>query len=69
MARVTPPSERAAGVRARMVFWFTGRALGRLAGRPAHPDRSSSRFGSTPTFPGCCAARPNTADLRDHLLW
>lgn len=39
MARVTPPSERAAGVRARMVFWFTTRALGRLAGRPAHPDR------------------------------
>jgi AhpD family alkylhydroperoxidase len=22
-----------------MVFWFTGRALSRLAGRPAHPDR------------------------------
>jgi AhpD family alkylhydroperoxidase len=22
-----------------MVFWFTTRALGRLAGRPAHPDR------------------------------
>jgi 4-carboxymuconolactone decarboxylase len=22
-----------------MVFWFTGRALARLAGRPAHPDR------------------------------
>jgi AhpD family alkylhydroperoxidase len=39
MARVTLPSEREAGVRARMVFWFTGRALGRLAGRPAHPDR------------------------------
>jgi AhpD family alkylhydroperoxidase len=39
MARVTPPPERGAGVRARMVFWFTGRALSRLAGRPAHPDR------------------------------
>jgi AhpD family alkylhydroperoxidase len=39
MARVTPPSERGAGMRARMVFWFTGRALGRLAGRPEHPDR------------------------------
>ncbi len=39
MARVTPLSERGAGVRARMAFWFTGRALGRLAGRPAHPDR------------------------------
>lgn len=39
MARVTAPSERAAGVRARMVFWFTRCALGRLAGRSAHPDR------------------------------
>jgi AhpD family alkylhydroperoxidase len=39
MARVTPPSGRAAGLPARLVFWFTGRALGRLAGRPAHPDR------------------------------
>ena len=39
MARVTPPSGRAAGARARMVFWFTERALRRLAGRPAHPDR------------------------------
>jgi 4-carboxymuconolactone decarboxylase len=26
-------------VRARIVYWFTGRALSRLAGRPAHPDR------------------------------
>jgi AhpD family alkylhydroperoxidase len=39
MARVTPPSRRAAGARARLVFWFTRRALARLAGRPAHPDR------------------------------
>jgi AhpD family alkylhydroperoxidase len=39
MARVTPPSGRAAGARARTVFWFTERALRRLAGRPAHPDR------------------------------
>jgi AhpD family alkylhydroperoxidase len=39
MARVASPSGHAAGVRARMVFWFTRRALARLAGRPAHPDR------------------------------
>jgi AhpD family alkylhydroperoxidase len=39
MARVTLPSGRAAGAMARMVFWFTERALRRLAGRPAHPDR------------------------------
>ncbi len=39
MVRVTPPSGRAAGLRVRVVFWFTGRALRRLAGRPAHPDR------------------------------
>jgi hypothetical protein len=32
MARVAPPSERRAGVRARTVFWFTGRGLGRRAG-------------------------------------
>lgn len=39
MARVTPPSRRATGLRARAVFWFTARALGRLAGRPTHPNR------------------------------
>jgi AhpD family alkylhydroperoxidase len=39
MTRVTPPSGRGAGVRARILFWFTGRALSRLAGRPAYPDR------------------------------
>jgi alkylhydroperoxidase family enzyme len=39
MARATPPRERAAGVRARTAFWLTGRPLGQLAGRPAHPDR------------------------------
>jgi AhpD family alkylhydroperoxidase len=39
MARVIPPAERGAGVRARMVFWFTRRTLGRLAGQPARPDR------------------------------
>lgn len=37
MARVAPPSRR--GIRARTVFWFTGRALRRLAGRPVRPDR------------------------------
>ncbi len=37
MARVAPAPAR--GVRARMVFWFTGRALSRLAGRPADPER------------------------------
>jgi AhpD family alkylhydroperoxidase len=39
MGRVTPLPKREAGVRARMVFWFTDRALSRLAGRPAHPNR------------------------------
>jgi AhpD family alkylhydroperoxidase len=39
MARVMPPSDRSIGVRARTVFWFTRRALGRLGGWPAHPDR------------------------------
>lgn len=39
MARVALLYGRAAGARARVVFWFTGRALSRLAGRPAHPDR------------------------------
>lgn len=39
MARIAPPSGRGAGVRARIVFWFTGRALARLAGRPEDPDR------------------------------
>ncbi len=39
MTRVTPPAERGAGVRTRMVFWFTGRALARLAGAPTRPDR------------------------------
>ncbi len=39
MVRLATPSTGTAGVRARMVFWFTRRALARLAGRPAHPDR------------------------------
>lgn len=37
MPRVAPPPARGTGMR--MVFWFTQRALSRLAGRPAHPDR------------------------------
>jgi AhpD family alkylhydroperoxidase len=39
MARVTSVSQRGTGVRARMVFWFTGHALSRIAGPPADPDR------------------------------
>src|SRR5512133_2791666 len=39
MARVTPPPTRGAGVRGRLVFWVTERALGHVAGRPAYPDR------------------------------
>lgn len=38
MARVAPLTGRAAGMRARTVFWFAGRALARLAGRPARAD-------------------------------
>lgn len=37
MPRVAPPSAHGTGIR--MVFWFTQRALSRLAGRPAHPGR------------------------------
>src|SRR6266545_396576 len=52
MARVTPPPGRATGVRARMVFWFTERALGRLAGRPAHPDRLAEPLRAYAHLPG-----------------
>ena len=50
MARVTPRPGRGAGVRAWMVFWFTERAPGRLAGRrdvtprPRHIRRVGIRY-------------------------
>ncbi|WP_426502873.1 carboxymuconolactone decarboxylase family protein [Dactylosporangium sp. McL0621] len=52
MARVTPPPGRATGVRARMVSWFTERALGRPAGRPAHPDRLAEPLRAYAHLPG-----------------
>jgi AhpD family alkylhydroperoxidase len=70
MARVTPPSGRAAGLRVRVVFWFTGRALHRLAGRPAHPDRMVEPLRVYAHLPGVLRgyAKLEQATAAAHLL-
>jgi uncharacterized membrane protein YphA (DoxX/SURF4 family) len=46
MVRVTPPSVRTAGARARMLLWPTERGRGRSAGGPEHPDGRRSGTGA-----------------------
>lgn len=65
MTRVTPLSERGAGIRARIVFWFAGRALARLAGRPEDPDRMLEPLRLYAHLPAPGPGRHRSGDARD----